>query len=88
MDRYRIIKKVGDGTYGQVLKAIAKASGEVSFRVAPRNLRAHHSSHAATLRKSDVARSPPHKCLHTAPSNERLHTLLRTTLNSRWQSSR
>lgn len=29
MNRYKISKQLGDGTYGSVLKAINKASGEV-----------------------------------------------------------
>lgn len=29
MNRYRILKAVGDGTYGSVLKAVNKKSGEV-----------------------------------------------------------
>jgi serine/threonine protein kinase len=29
MEQYKIIKKIGDGTYGSVFKAINNASGEV-----------------------------------------------------------
>lgn len=29
MDRYKIIKTIGDGTYGSVVKAVNKKSGEV-----------------------------------------------------------
>lgn len=29
MDRYKIIKTVGDGTYGSVVKAVNKKTGEV-----------------------------------------------------------
>lgn len=29
MNRYRVTKKIGDGTYGVVLKAVNRSSGEV-----------------------------------------------------------
>ena len=29
MDRYKIVKQLGDGTYGEVLKATNKQSGEI-----------------------------------------------------------
>ncbi len=29
MNRYRIIKTIGDGTYGMVLKAVNKKSGDI-----------------------------------------------------------